>query len=87
MELASLEARLREMEALLKNSQRGGTASSNTQQQTSSHVPTPAKDDTKARSRPGTARTPQQAPSAGNMPPTPGGSEGEYHIVTERDYQ
>lgn len=85
MELASLEARLREMEALLKN--KGGAAFSNTQQQTSSHAPPPAKDDTKARSRPGTARTPQQAPSAGNMPPTPGGSEGEYHMVTERDYQ
>jgi len=35
-----------------------------------------AKDeDAKARSRPGTARATQQAPSSGNMPPTPGGSE------------
>lgn len=31
----------------------------------------------KDRSRPGTARQTQQAPSSGDMPPTPGGSEGE----------
>lgn len=43
------------------------------------------KEDQKARSRPGTARATQQAPSAGNMPPTPGASEGEYYIVTHAD--
>lgn len=37
----------------------------------------PAKDDEKARSRPGTAKQSEKAPSAGNMPPTPGASEGE----------
>lgn len=31
----------------------------------------------KARSRPGTARATQQAPGSGNMPPTPGASEGD----------
>lgn len=90
MELASLEARLREMEERLKKSQRGGRPDLNvtTAQQVPSHPPPPppSKDD-KARSRPGTARAAQQAPSAGNMPPTPGGSEGEYHIVTKADYQ
>lgn len=52
----------------------------------------PAKDDeegdadvSKARSRPGTARATQQAPSSGNMPPTPGASEGEYYLVTKAD--
>lgn len=44
----------------------------------------PAKDD-KARSRPGTARAAQPAPSSGNMPPTPGASEGEYYIITNVD--
>lgn len=42
-------------------------------------------DTSKARSRPGTARAAQQAPSSGNMPPTPGGSEGEYYLVTKED--
>lgn len=45
-----------------------------------------AKEEHKARSRPGTARASQSAPSSGNMPPTPGPSEGEYHIVTRGDY-
>lgn len=44
-----------------------------------------SKDDAKARSRPGTARATQQAPSSGNMPPTPGASEGEYYVVTHAD--
>lgn len=42
-------------------------------------------EDDKARSRPGTARAAQPAPSSGNMPPTPGASEGEYHLVTMAD--
>ncbi|OAA63206.1 hypothetical protein ISF_05082 [Cordyceps fumosorosea ARSEF 2679] len=84
MELASLEARLREMEERLKQSQRVrpdlAVNTSDVSKQPPSHPPPPppTKDD-KARSRPGTARTPQHAPSAGNMPPTPGGSEGEYY--------
>ncbi|TQV95226.1 hypothetical protein V2A60_009725 [Cordyceps javanica] len=92
MELASLEARLREMEERLKQSQRIRpdleVNTSDVSKRAPSHAPPPPppKDD-KARSRPGTARAPQQAPSAGNMPPTPGGSEGEYLIVTKADYQ
>ncbi|KAF5017407.1 hypothetical protein F66182_10667 [Fusarium sp. NRRL 66182] len=55
-------------------------------QQQSSSLDAP-KDDSKARSRPGSARTIQQAPSSGNMPPTPGASEGEYYVVTHADLQ
>lgn len=44
-----------------------------------------AKEEAKARSRPGTARASEPAPSSGNMPPTPGPSEGEYHVVTRAD--
>ncbi|KAF5642841.1 CENP-Q a CENPA-CAD centromere complex subunit domain protein [Fusarium sp. NRRL 52700] len=99
-ELASLEARIREMEDRLRRSV-GGTqqrsplpqvqtqntnqSQSQTQQQPSS-LDTPT-DDSKARSRPGTARASQQAPSSGNMPPTPGASEGEYYVVTRDDLQ
>lgn len=43
--------------------------------------------DEKIRSRPGTARATQQAPSSGNMPPTPGTSEGEYYFVSHSDLQ
>ena len=41
--------------------------------------------DDKQRSRPGTARASQQAPSSGMMPPTPGASEGEYYLITQAD--
>ncbi|KAJ4154994.1 hypothetical protein LMH87_000262 [Akanthomyces muscarius] len=87
MELASLEARLREMEERLKQSKQGqrsrpdlelNTSDMAKQAPTHAPPPPPTKDD-KARSRPGTARAPQQAPSAGNMPPTPGGSEDGDH--------
>ncbi|KAI1039285.1 hypothetical protein LB505_007419 [Fusarium chuoi] len=97
-ELASLEARIREMEDRLRRSvgttqqrsplpqvQTQNTNQSQSQQQPSSlDAPT---DDSKARSRPGTARASQQAPSSGNMPPTPGASEGEYYVVTRDDLQ
>ncbi|KAF5723622.1 CENP-Q a CENPA-CAD centromere complex subunit domain-containing protein [Fusarium mundagurra] len=96
-ELASLEARIREMEDRLRRSvgttqrsplpqvQTQNTNQSQNQQQPSSlDAPT---DDSKARSRPGTARASQQAPSSGNMPPTPGASEGEYYVVTRDDLQ
>ena len=101
-ELASLEARLKEMESRLKRSQQaqarmsisqppGSFAQANKapagQQQDAPPAP-PPKDDadaSKARSRPGTASAPQQAPSSGNMPPTPGASEGEYYLVTKAD--
>lgn len=52
--------------------------------QETSHLQT-KDEDAKARSRPGTARATQQAPSSGNMPPTPGASEGEYYLVTKDD--
>lgn len=58
------------------------------QQQDAPPAPPPKDDDaeaSKARSRPGTARAAQQAPSSGNMPPTPGASEGEYYLVTKAD--
>ncbi|KAI5456417.1 hypothetical protein BGZ63DRAFT_429072 [Mariannaea sp. PMI_226] len=93
-ELASLEARLREMEERLKrNNAYERTPAPHAQQQGQQNrqyqqVPpldTTTNDDQKARSRPGTARATQQAPSAGNMPPTPGASEGEYHFVTRAD--
>lgn len=97
-ELASLEARIKEMEDRLKRSAGGGRPAIPTQaradQPSSSSKatpaapvdappPPPAKDD--ARSRPGTARAQQQAPSSGNMPPTPGASEGEYYLVSRAD--
>ncbi|KAJ4154995.1 hypothetical protein LMH87_000262 [Akanthomyces muscarius] len=72
MELASLEARLREMEERLKQSKQGqrsrpdlelNTSDMAKQAPTHAPPPPPTKDD-KARSRPGTARAPQQAPSA-----------------------
>ncbi|KAF4447713.1 spc7 protein [Fusarium austroafricanum] len=96
-ELASLEARIREMEDRLRRS--GGSTQQRTplpqvqtqsqtanQPQTQKQLDAPV-DDSKARSRPGTARAAQQAPSSGNMPPTPGASEGEYYVVTRDDLQ
>ncbi|CEI70106.1 unnamed protein product [Fusarium venenatum] len=92
-ELAALEARIREMEERLRRStggaqqpspQTANQAQSQTQQPSSLDAP---KDDSKVRSRPGTARASQQAPSSGNMPPTPGASEGEYYVVTRDDLQ
>ncbi|KAJ4269625.1 hypothetical protein NW762_001293 [Fusarium torreyae] len=90
-ELASIEARLREMEERLRrsgaNHQRSPLPQTQTanQPQSQQQLDAPSKDDAKARSRPGTARTAQQAPSSGNMPPTPGASEGEYYVVTHDD--
>lgn len=102
-ELASLEARIREMEDRLRRSAPGGSRPSlaqvvnkgaadddQQQQQQQQHnqnlqAEDASKDDAKARSRPGTARATQQAPSSGNMPPTPGASEGEYYVVTHAD--
>ena len=98
-ELATLEARIKEMEDRLRRNAKpnrpripqaqGASADASKQQDAaaaSDDVPphAPPKDD-KARSRPGTARTAQQAPGSGNMPPTPGASEGEYHLVTRAD--
>ncbi|RBR13644.1 uncharacterized protein FIESC28_08096 [Fusarium coffeatum] len=96
-ELAALEARIREMEDRLRRSAGGSQSRSplpqtqtanqaQTQAQQHSSLDAP-KDDSKARSRPGTARASQQAPSSGNMPPTPGASEGEYYVVTRDDLQ
>ncbi|KAF7562393.1 hypothetical protein G7046_g1748 [Stylonectria norvegica] len=97
-ELAALEARIREMETRLRRSQQPQSplpqVQQQQQQQRQSDAPPAAKEDdtttitsNKARSsRPGTARANQQAPSSGNMPPTPGASEGEYYIVTRADW-
>lgn len=77
-ELASLEKRLREMEERLKNPNQSRTPLPQVQQdqdQQFQSLDAVTKEDQKARSRPGTARATQQAPSAGNMPPTPGASE------------
>ncbi|KPM38429.1 hypothetical protein AK830_g8143 [Neonectria ditissima] len=92
-ELASLEKRLREMEERLKrpNQPQSRTplpqaaAAQQEDQPQFQSLDAAAKDDQKARSRPGTARATHHAPSAGNMPPTPGASEGEYYIVTHAD--
>ncbi|KAL6696053.1 hypothetical protein J3F84DRAFT_348300 [Trichoderma pleuroticola] len=86
-ELSTLEARLREMEqrlnAALPTDDKEPEASTPKQEASSlSAAPT---DDSKSRSRPGTARPAQQAPSSGDMPPTPGASEGEYYVVTRAD--
>ncbi|RSL97864.1 hypothetical protein CEP52_010653 [Fusarium oligoseptatum] len=92
-ELASLEARIREMEDRLRRSAPGGSrpslaqvanegaAAHDQQQQNNQNLQAEdaSKDDAKARSRPGTARATQQAPSSGNMPPTPGASEDGDH--------
>ncbi|UNI19868.1 hypothetical protein JDV02_006013 [Purpureocillium takamizusanense] len=76
-ELADLEARIREMEDRLRRNQGARTGIQVNTNQSSSQQRTEAvaKDDSKQRSRPGTARATQQAPSSGNMPPTPGASE------------
>jgi TolA-binding protein len=75
-ELAALERRIREMDERLRgNAPRAPAQASTTQTsraETSAPAP-PAKDN--ARSRPGTAKPTQGAPSSGNMPPTPGASE------------
>ncbi|TWU78888.1 hypothetical protein ED733_007766 [Metarhizium rileyi] len=77
-ELADLEARIREMENRLHRNQGGKPPQRS--QQPPNRAPLP-KDANK--SRPGTARASQQAPSSGNMPPTPGASEGDYYLVTQ----
>ncbi|UPL01074.1 hypothetical protein LCI18_012008 [Fusarium solani-melongenae] len=96
-ELASIEARLREMEDRLRRSAplgsrpplpqvaNKGAADDEQQHNQNLQAEDASKDDAKARSRPGTARATQQAPSSGNMPPTPGASEGEYYVVTHAD--
>ncbi|KAJ6441809.1 LSM1-like protein [Purpureocillium lavendulum] len=90
-ELADLQARIREMEERLNRNQSGRSGTQANASQSSSHpqqrADAPSRDDSKPRSRPGTARATQQAPSSGNMPPTPGASEGEYHIVTRDDLE
>ncbi|RFU78851.1 hypothetical protein TARUN_3418 [Trichoderma arundinaceum] len=94
-ELATLEARLREMEQRLNaaglpqpadsSSDAQQPSASSTPKQEGSSLSAAATDDSKSRSRPGTARPTQQAPGSGDMPPTPGASEGEYYVVTRAD--
>lgn len=93
-ELAALQERLREMEKRLNAA---GITSPATDDNAEQHSPSstpkpeasslsaPPADDSKPRSRPGTAQPTQQAPSSGDMPPTPGASEGEYYVVTRED--
>ncbi|KHN99175.1 uncharacterized protein MAM_02873 [Metarhizium album ARSEF 1941] len=78
-ELADLEARIREMEDRLNRNQ--GAKPARPSQQSSNIAPTSAPSRDENKSRPGTARAPKQAPSSGNMPPTPGASEGDYRLV------
>lgn len=74
-ELADLQARIREMEERL-NRNKGSQPP--TKRSQAPNVPPPlAPTDESNKSRPGTARAPRQAPSSGNMPPTPGASEGD----------
>lgn len=90
-ELAALEARIREMEARLGGGSgnkrpaipTGGAPQTKAQAAANAAPDLPTKDE--ARSRPGTAKASQSAPSSGNMPPTPGASEGEYYLVTRAD--
>lgn len=99
-ELASLEERLREMEERLSAAGITAPTSvdsvdsddtaeqrspSSTPKPEASSLSAPPADDSKSRSRPGTAQPTQQAPSSGDMPPTPGASEGEYYVVTRED--
>lgn len=91
-ELASLEQRIKEMEERLRRTKSqhnrpaidtvaasstaansnnaDGTDALAKQQDSITYVKS-------ENSRPGTARATQQAPSSGNMPPTPGASEGD----------
>jgi hypothetical protein len=81
-ELASLEARLREMEDRLR---RNGVATTTT----SSRAPIPSfqsPDRPQEQHSTPQKQRPSKAPSSGNMPPTPGASEGEYDIITRADY-
>ncbi|KAK6844562.1 hypothetical protein PG995_014672 [Apiospora arundinis] len=89
-ELEALEKRIKEMEDRLKRSSGQGQtaglgAPSGTQRQAvgnSFGQPASDKDMAAQRSRPGTAKQPQQAPAHGGaMPPTPTASEGEYELV------
>ncbi|PKS05542.1 hypothetical protein jhhlp_008059 [Lomentospora prolificans] len=41
----------------------------------------------KSKSRPGSSMTARPAPSAGDMPPTPVASEGEYEVVNRADLE
>ncbi|RDA87930.1 hypothetical protein CP532_1693 [Ophiocordyceps camponoti-leonardi (nom. inval.)] len=81
-ELASIEARIREMEDRLRQSQQSrsslqpsktSTATTTTTPQKKSDPQPPQSSHNKPWSRPGTARP--HGPGSGHMPPTPGASE------------
>ncbi|KAG5976213.1 hypothetical protein E4U55_007433 [Claviceps digitariae] len=82
-ELADLEARLREMEQRLNRNMGIVQPAARHQAPNGPPPPPPTKDESN-KSRPGTARASQQAPGSGNMPPTPGPSEGDY-LVSQAD--
>lgn len=73
-----MEARLKKSKARMSVSGTAALQGASSSNKTADSAPAqPTKDDDKARSRPGTAKQAEKAPSAGNMPPTPGASEGE----------
>ncbi|KAK4152591.1 hypothetical protein C8A00DRAFT_16086 [Chaetomidium leptoderma] len=85
-ELEALEARIREMEMMLKGNAEPTTASANDQSNNKNAPPPPPAKDLQhkhAGSRPGTARQNQPA-VPGALPPTPAGSEGESHPPVAR---
>lgn len=73
------------MEERLKGSKPGASAGTSPQAQSGQGAQAPLQKDLPQRaSRPGTAKTQQQAPvHGGAMPPTPTASEGEYELVPE----
>ncbi|KAG5927248.1 hypothetical protein E4U42_002399 [Claviceps africana] len=83
-ELAELEARIREMEQRLNRNMGVAQPDEHPQEPNVASTPLPTKDESN-KSRPGTARASQQAPGSGNMPPTPGPSEGDYFLVPQAD--
>lgn len=81
-----MEERLSKSQPTHRNLASVDTTAANAHQNQAASGNLQAVDDAgKARSRPGTAKAAQPAPSSGNMPPTPGASEGEYYLVTEDD--
>ncbi|KAG5926604.1 hypothetical protein E4U53_003046 [Claviceps sorghi] len=81
-ELAELEARIREMEQRLNRNMGIAQPAAHPQEPNGPPPPPPTKDESN-KSRPGTARASRQAPGSGNMPPTPGPSEGDYSLVSQ----
>ena len=74
------------METRLKTRAGNTTPLANSNSQKKSETAAAAGDDKASqKSRPGTAKAAEKAPGSGNMPPTPGGSEGDYYLITKDD--